>query len=56
MSRNLYLGADLNPAVGAASIADAIDGAGVVYNQLEAPTTRSALPRSPPRSRRRSPT
>ena len=35
MSRNLYLGADLNPAVGAASIADAIDGSGVVYNQLE---------------------
>ena len=35
MSRNLYLGADLNPAVGAASIAEAIDGAGVVYNQLE---------------------
>ncbi|MGI8460657.1 MAG: endonuclease/exonuclease/phosphatase family protein [Solirubrobacterales bacterium] len=36
MSRNLYLGADLNPAVGAADIPSAIDGAGVVYNQLVA--------------------
>jgi endonuclease/exonuclease/phosphatase family metal-dependent hydrolase len=35
MSRNLYLGADLAPALGADSIAGAIDGAGVVYNQLE---------------------
>jgi endonuclease/exonuclease/phosphatase family metal-dependent hydrolase len=36
MSRNLYLGADLSPALGADSINGAIDGAGVVYNQLEA--------------------
>lgn len=34
MSRNLYLGADLNPAVGAPSLEAAVDGAGVVYNQL----------------------
>ena len=36
MSRNLYLGADLGPALNAADINGAIDGAGVVYNQLEA--------------------
>ncbi len=34
MSRNLYLGADLGPAVSASDIPSAIDNAGVIYNQL----------------------
>ena len=36
MSRNLYLGADLGPAVRAASIADAIDAAGTILNDVDA--------------------
>ncbi len=35
MTRNLFLGADLNPAINAAGIAQAIDGAGVVWNELQ---------------------
>jgi endonuclease/exonuclease/phosphatase family metal-dependent hydrolase len=36
MSRNLYLGADLGPAVNAASIGDAIDAAGTILNDVDA--------------------
>jgi len=35
MTRNLFLGADLAPAINAPSIADAIDGAGTVWNELQ---------------------
>ena len=35
MTRNLFLGADLAPAINAPGIGEAIDGAGVVYNQLQ---------------------
>jgi hypothetical protein len=35
MTRNLFLGADLTPAINAAGIAQAIDGAGVVWNELQ---------------------
>ncbi len=35
MSRNVYLGADLGPAIGASSIGEAIDGAGEIYNEIE---------------------
>jgi endonuclease/exonuclease/phosphatase family metal-dependent hydrolase len=35
MTRNLFLGADLSPAIGAPSIALAIDGAGTVWNELQ---------------------
>ncbi len=35
MTRNVYLGADLGPALGAASIGEAIDGAGEIYNEIE---------------------
>jgi endonuclease/exonuclease/phosphatase family protein len=35
MTRNVFLGADLSPAIGAASLADAIDGAGVIYNEMQ---------------------
>jgi endonuclease/exonuclease/phosphatase family metal-dependent hydrolase len=34
MTRNLFLGADLGPAIGASSIAEAIDGAGVIWNEV----------------------
>src|SRR5918992_3082060 len=34
MTRNVFLGADLGPAIGAPDIASAIDGAGVIYNEL----------------------
>jgi endonuclease/exonuclease/phosphatase family metal-dependent hydrolase len=34
MTRNVYLGADLNPALQATSFAEAIDGAGVIYNEV----------------------
>ena len=34
MSRNLFLGADLAPAIGAATIPQAIDGSGVIWNEL----------------------
>ena len=36
MTRNVFLGADLSPAIGAPDIAKAIDGAGVVWNQFQA--------------------
>ena len=35
MTRNLFLGADLSPAIGAASLAEAIDGAGTIWNELQ---------------------
>jgi endonuclease/exonuclease/phosphatase family protein len=35
MTRNLFLGADLSPAIGAATIPQAIDGAGVIWNELQ---------------------
>jgi endonuclease/exonuclease/phosphatase family metal-dependent hydrolase len=35
MTRNVFLGADLSPAIGAATIADAVDGAGVIWNELQ---------------------
>ena len=34
MSRNLFLGADLSPAIGATTIPQAIDGSGVIWNEL----------------------
>ena len=36
MTRNVYLGADLSPAIGAPTLAEAIDGAGVIYNEVVA--------------------
>ena len=35
MTRNLFLGADLSPAINAPTIAEAIDGAGTVWNELQ---------------------
>ena len=35
MSRNVYLGANLDPAIGAPDVPNAIDGAGVIYNEIE---------------------
>ena len=35
MTRNVYLGADLSPAIGAADLCGAIDGAGVIYNEVQ---------------------
>ena len=35
MSRNVFLGADLSPAIGAPTIPQAIDGAGVIWNELQ---------------------
>ena len=35
MTRNLFLGADLAPAINATSIPAAIDGAGVIWNELQ---------------------
>src|SRR4051812_8276400 len=35
MTRNVFLGADLAPAIGAPDIAKAIDGAGTVFNQMQ---------------------
>jgi Endonuclease/Exonuclease/phosphatase family len=40
MTRNVFLGADLSPAIGATSIGQAIDGAGQIWNELQ--TTRFA--------------
>lgn len=34
MTRNVYLGADLNPAIGAPDLPSAIDGAGEIYNEV----------------------
>jgi endonuclease/exonuclease/phosphatase family metal-dependent hydrolase len=36
MTRNLFLGADLGPAIGASSFPEAIEAAGVIYRELEA--------------------
>jgi len=36
MTRNVFLGADLNPAINAPGIAEAINGAGTVWNELQA--------------------
>src|SRR3954466_10162547 len=36
MTRNLFLGADLSPAINAPTIPEAIDGAGAVWNELQA--------------------
>jgi len=35
MTRNLFLGADLSPAIGASGIPEAIDGAGVIWNEFK---------------------
>jgi endonuclease/exonuclease/phosphatase family metal-dependent hydrolase len=35
MTRNLFLGADLNPAIGASGIPQAIDGAGEIWRELQ---------------------
>ena len=35
MTRNVFLGADLGPAIGAGSLPEAINGAGEIYNELE---------------------
>jgi endonuclease/exonuclease/phosphatase family metal-dependent hydrolase len=35
MTRNVFLGADLSPAIGAPTLAQAIDGAGVIWNELQ---------------------
>ena len=35
MTRNLYLGADLGPAIGASNVCDAIDAGGVILNQVD---------------------
>jgi endonuclease/exonuclease/phosphatase family metal-dependent hydrolase len=35
MTRNLFLGADLSPAIGAASLGKAIDGAGTIWNEMQ---------------------
>lgn len=35
MTRNVFLGADLSPAIGATTIPQAIDGAGVIWNELQ---------------------
>src|SRR5687768_12279826 len=34
MSRNVYLGSDLTPAIGAPDLASAVDGAGQIYNEV----------------------
>jgi endonuclease/exonuclease/phosphatase family metal-dependent hydrolase len=34
MSRNIYLGSDLNPAIGAPDLPSAVDGAGQIYNEV----------------------
>ena len=35
MTRNVFLGADLSPAINAPTLAAAIDGAGVIYNEMQ---------------------
>lgn len=35
MTRNLFLGADLAPAINAPTLAQAVDGAGVIWNELQ---------------------
>ncbi len=36
MTRNLYLGADLSPAINASTVCDAVDAAGNIINQVDA--------------------
>jgi hypothetical protein len=35
MTRNVFLGADLSPALAATTLPQAIDGAGVIWNELQ---------------------
>jgi hypothetical protein len=35
MTRNVFLGADLSPAIGAPGLPEAVDGAGVIWNELQ---------------------
>ena len=35
MTRNVFLGADLSPAINAPTLAQAIDGAGTIYNEMQ---------------------
>jgi endonuclease/exonuclease/phosphatase family metal-dependent hydrolase len=35
MTRNVYLGADLSPAIEAEGLCEAVDGAGVIYNEVQ---------------------
>jgi endonuclease/exonuclease/phosphatase family metal-dependent hydrolase len=35
MTRNVYLGADLSPAIGASDLCEAIDGAGEIWNEVQ---------------------
>ena len=35
MTRNVFLGADLSPAIGAPGIAEAVDGAGQIWNEMQ---------------------
>ena len=35
MTRNVFLGADLSPAIGATSLPQAFDGAGVIWNEMQ---------------------
>ncbi len=35
MTRNLFLGADLSPAIGAPDLATAVDGAGTIWNEMQ---------------------
>jgi endonuclease/exonuclease/phosphatase family metal-dependent hydrolase len=35
MTRNVFLGADLSPAIGAPTLAQAFDGAGVIWNEMQ---------------------
>ena len=45
MSRNVYLGADLGPAIGAGSLQEAINGAGQIVNELDSTDfTERAVP------------
>jgi hypothetical protein len=54
MTRNLFLGADLAPAINAGSIPQAIDGAGVIWNEMQStrfPERAAPLAREIKRSR-----
>src|SRR5688572_25576826 len=35
MTRNVFLGADLSPAIGAPDLATAVDGAGTIWNEMQ---------------------
>ena len=54
MTRNLFLGADLGPAINATTIPQAIDGAGVIWNEMQStrfPERAAPLAREIKRSR-----